>query len=127
MADGDFSEHFVEQVIQIGASGQALQIGSVLLLRGIDVQPVMVWIVQEIALDAPNLVVHLVPFGARVNVNFHLIQFECTVSRLRRGVRLGDEPPLPLAVQHFFAIRGNSQSVDSAEERLRFACRQIKL
>src|SRR2546430_11412397 len=84
-------------------------------------------VVKEVALDSPNFVVHLVPFGARVNVDFHLIELQCAVAGLWRGVRFGYEPSLSLAVQHLLAIRGNSKSVNPAEERLGFARCQIKL
>src|SRR5260370_34828777 len=87
----------------------------------------MARIIKEIALDAPNLVVHLVPFGARINEDLHLIQFKRAVARLWRGFRFGDEPSLSLAVQNFFAIRGNTNSIDSAEECLGLPSRQIKL
>src|SRR6267154_545502 len=91
---------------------------SVLLLRGIDVQSVVMRVVQEVALDAPYLVVHLVPFGARVNVNLHLVELQSAVTRLYYYGRARDKPSRPLAVKHFFAIGGNCESVDPADERL---------
>src|SRR5260370_11145908 len=83
--------------------------------------------VKEIALDAPILVVHLVPFGARIDEDLHLIELQSTIARFRRGVRFGDEPSRPLAVQNFFAIGGNREAVDTAEERLSLSRCQIKL
>src|SRR5437899_8846870 len=87
----------------------------------------MLWVIKEIALDAPNLVVHLVPFGARVDEDLHLIQLQRAIARLRRSLCFSDEPSRPLAVQNFFAIGGNRKSVDAAEERFGLSRRQIKL
>ena len=64
-------------------------------------------IVEEVALDAPDFVVHLLPLGARVHVNFHVRQLE------RPGIRLGrlaggrDAPLLALFVQHLLAVGGD--------------------
>src|SRR5207245_6627192 len=63
----------------------------------------------------------------RVNEDFHFAKVQCAVARLWRRVGFGDEPSWPLAVQHFFAVSGNSEAPESAEERLRFASSQIKL
>ena len=121
------SQHFVEEVVQVSASCQTLQIGSVFLLRGIDVQSVVTRIIEKVALDAPYLVVHLVPFGARVNVNLHLVQFQCSVAGFYYYRRAGDEPSCPQVVQHFFAIGGNRECADPAHERLGLPRREIKL
>src|SRR5690348_17664162 len=57
-----------------------------------DIQAVMTGIVEKVALDAPDFVVHLIPFHARIDKYFHRAQVQCAFPRLRRAVALCNEP-----------------------------------
>ena len=50
-------------------------------------------IVEEVALDAPDFVVHLLPFGARINPHFHGVQLQFPFAGLG-GLSSGCDEPL---------------------------------
>ena len=54
----------------------------------------MAWIVEEVALDAPDFVVHLVPFDARIDVDLHRGSFQRAITGFGGRSRRGDEPVL---------------------------------
>ena len=56
VADGDFAEHFFEEVIQIVARADAVKVRLVALLDFREVEAVVVGVVEEVALDAPGFV-----------------------------------------------------------------------
>ena len=125
--DGDFPEHFVKKIVEVGASAQTLQVPRVLLLGGVEVEPMMVRVVEEVPLDAPHFVVHLVPFGARVDVSFHFVHLQRALARFRRRIRFCDAPRLVLLpIQDFFAIARHGKGADAAKKWLGLARRKIK-
>src|SRR3989454_8728080 len=87
----------------------------------------MVRVIEEVALDAPHLVVHLVPLGPRVDITSQLVQLQSSFAGLWRGSRGPDDPPRPLPVENLFAVEGNYERADPAGERLDLARGQIEL
>ncbi len=76
----------------------------------------MAGIVEEVPLDAPDLVVHLLPLRARVHVDLHLRELERPLTGLVRPFpRLGrlrgaaHEPLLALLVEDLLAVRGHDE------------------
>src|SRR6478672_3926031 len=126
MPDGDFTEHFVEQVVEIGATTECLQVWRIFLFGRRNVQSVMIRIVEEVALDAPNFVVHLVPLDTRVDVNFHCIGVELSFAGFGRRGGCRDEPRRALPVQYFLAVRGYLESEGGGNERLGLASAEIE-
>ena len=72
MAAGQLAEHLLEEIIQVLAAGDPLEVGSVFLFRGREVEPVMVGVVEEVALDPPGLMEHLLPLDEGLDVDLHL-------------------------------------------------------
>jgi hypothetical protein len=72
VAHGHIADHVVDDVVQIGARAERVQVFFVLLLGVGHVEAVQIGIVEEAALDAPHFVVHLLPFGKRIDVDFHV-------------------------------------------------------
>src|SRR5271155_1972685 len=87
----------------------------------------MVGVVQKVALDAPHLVVHLIPLGAGVDVNLQIFQFQLTVAGFDGSARSGNKPVGTLLVQNLFAIGGNRKGIDAADEGLGLAGGEIEL
>ena len=93
----------------------------------------IVRVVEEIALDAPGLVVDLLPHGARLDVDFPSVELEWTEAGLGRtcaggtivGRRCG--PGIAFAVENFFAIEGNGEVVDVVHELVDLALAEIEL
>src|SRR5215467_13546220 len=86
----------------------------------------MVRIVEKVALNTPRLVVHLIPLRPRVGIHFHLIQLERAFARLWCRCRTCNEPARTLLVEHLFAVGGNLEGADTAEEWLGLARAQIE-
>ena len=64
MADGEFAQHFLEQIIQFTAGAEGIEVWLVFLFRGFEIEAVIVGVVEEIALDVPHFVIHLLPLQA---------------------------------------------------------------
>ena len=126
MAQRQVPQHLREQVIQVVAAGDVFQEGSIEFLRGGEIQAMGVRIVQKIALDPPDLVVHLLPLGAWVYPYFHVGEFQ------RRIVGLqgfgGRDPPVPaLAEQHFLAVGRDLKAGRIVRQFFRLALLEIEL
>jgi hypothetical protein len=67
VADGDFAEHLGGEVGELGAGGEAVEIRLVFCLDFGNAEAVSVGVVEEVALDAPGLVVDLLPLGAGID------------------------------------------------------------
>ncbi len=78
----------------------------------------VVRIVEEVALDAPRLVVHLLPFRARIDRDLNVAEVQRPLARLRRAVDAGDGPLAIGAIQHLRAFGREA-------ERRRFALADI--
>src|SRR5437870_3589357 len=106
-------------------------------------------VIEEIALDAPDFVVHLPPLGAGIDADAHTLKVErtagaaagrggsratppaCGCSRClggSRGWRLcgGDVPVAALAVEDLLAVGRNGGGADVFEEPLRSAFGQVE-
>ena len=70
VAAGHLAQHVLEDIVQVGARGERIQIFLVFLLRIGGIHAVQIGIVEVAALDAPYLVVHLFPLGDGVHVDF---------------------------------------------------------
>src|SRR5260370_33623390 len=76
MADGELTHHFREQIVQVAAGSYILEIGLVTFLGCGKVEPVIVGIVEEIAFNAPDFVIHLLPIQFRIYAHFDVRSFE---------------------------------------------------
>ena len=73
----------MDDVIEIGARAQSeSRYFSYTFSRIGDVNAVEIGIVEIAALDAPDFVVHLLPFGGRIDVDFHIGQCAACLRRL---------------------------------------------
>src|SRR5271156_4478105 len=86
----------------------------------------MMRVVEEIAFDAPDFVVHLFPFGARLDPDFHGVELERAFAGLggRRGGR--DEPAFTVLIEKFFAVEGDRDILDAGDELFGFALGEIE-
>src|SRR5271165_2693168 len=114
-------------MIDVSAASGAFQIRRILLLRGSDIQAVMVGVIEEVALDAPNLVVHLIPLDAGIGVDLHAVEIQSAIAGLGHDCLWRDEPPRALAIQNLFAMGRNHKAVQTSKERFRLASAEIKL
>src|SRR5690349_23802891 len=72
-------------------------------------------IVEEVAFDAPSLVVDLFPDGTRLDIDFPVIELQRTESRFRRTASASSwrvigrrsRPGVTLAIEDLFAIEGD--------------------
>ena len=79
----------------------------------------IVRVIEEITLNAPRLVVDLLPHGSWLDVDFPSVEFEWSKAGLggraaRSGAIIdrGGGPGIPLAVENLFAIEGDGEIVD---------------
>src|ERR1051326_5131182 len=100
----------------------------IFFLRFRQVQSVKMRIIKEVPLNAPCFVIHLVPFGARVDIHLELVELQRTFSRFRRRRSRRNKPcAWSLPVQDLFPVRGNCVAANPGEERFRLTRGQIKL
>ncbi len=71
VADLNFAEHLDAQVGELVARRQTVEVGLVLGLDLGEIEPVIVRIVEKIALQMPGLAIHLPPLGARIEHGGH--------------------------------------------------------
>ncbi len=76
MTDCQFAHHLGEQIIQVAARGNALQIRCILPLGRRQIESVETRIVEEIALDPPDLVIHLLPLDSRIHFHLNAIRLQ---------------------------------------------------
>src|SRR5690349_13017539 len=118
-------------MINVGASSRSLQVRGVLLFGGRKIQTMVVRIVEEVALDPPYFVVHLIPLHARIDVYLHRVEMKSAVARLGHDGRRRNEPrragARPLTIKRLLAVCGDDKGAHTPEERLRFASAQLKL
>src|SRR4029078_1119448 len=95
----------LEKVIKIGTRSNRVEEDGVSLLGVPEIQAVIRRIVEKVPLHAPCLMVHLLPLGTRVDVNFHLADVQNTFTGLQRQRRGADgEAARSLPEQHFLAV-----------------------
>ena len=87
MPDGDLAHHVGEDVAQIAARHHRLEIRLVLLDRGREIEAVQVRVVEELALDPPRVVIHLLPLGARIRSHFDVVGVQRARARGRAAAR----------------------------------------
>ncbi len=125
MPNRHFSQHFREKMIHVAASARCFQVRQVFFLGCGQIQSVKMRIIKKVPLDSPHFMEHLIPLRARVHVRFHGVKFQLPFARLRRSRSRRDKPrcrwPRSLPVQCFFAIRGDGETADTGDERLRFS------
>src|SRR5688572_5518270 len=109
MPDTHVAEHLLEQIVEVRAVSDIFKISFVSLLSRFAVKPVQGWVIEEVALNAPDFTVHLLPLCARVYVDFHLAEVDRTLARLERLSGRGDGEALgraeALAEDHLFTVR----------------------
>ena len=76
MAHREVAEYLLQQVIQIGAATQAIDIASIELLRLVEIEAVVVRIVEVGPLQPEGLVVHLGPFRPRIGLHLNVVGVE---------------------------------------------------
>jgi len=79
-------------------------------------------VVEEIALDAPGLVVDLTPLGAGIDDGFKAAQVKRLAGRVVFGfqaVGRGNGPGVVALIHHLGAVLGDDEVVDVAEESTR--------
>ncbi|MCG3159179.1 MAG: hypothetical protein JMDDDDMK_00165 [Acidobacteria bacterium] len=104
------------------------------LLHLFQVQPVQIFVVEEIAFIAPGLVVHLLPFDLRINVNLHLRNLQ----NARWGARSGRprwraerrqwlDRPIggALPVKNLLSVGRHHERCDAIERLVEFAFFEI--
>src|SRR5205085_430114 len=79
-------------------------------------EAVVVRVVEEVALDAPDFVVHLPPLCARVNLHGQVVQLQSALAGLGRLRRRGDEPLLAATEENLLAVVRNVERGDSVEK-----------
>jgi len=119
-------QHFVEEIIRSPRPAKTLQVGSVFLLRGIDVQSVVMRVVKEIALDAAKLSWYIWFHSAPGRRGLHFIQLPKRVAGFGAASVLAMNHPVP-GGREPFRIGGYRETVDPAEERLGLPCSEIEL
>ena len=91
MTDRDLAHHVGEDVAQIAPCHHRLEIRLVLADRGREIEAMEIRVVEELALDSPRVVVHLLPLGARIRLHFDVVGVQRARPRGpagRRAVRL---------------------------------------
>jgi len=117
VAAGQLPEHLLEEIVEVLAAGDALEVGGVSLFRRGEVEAVGAGVVEEIALEAPDLVIHLPPFDERLDEDLHLPGVQGALPGLDRAGRRGDRPLRPLVDEDLLA-RGRKDKVADAVQVL---------
>ncbi len=99
--------HLREEIVEIFPASKAREVRRVHLLRLGEIKPVIGGIVEEVALDAPHLLVHLPPFGARVHGELHRVQLQQAFAGLGGLGRIHDGPLAFGPVKQLRTIRGD--------------------
>ena len=84
-------------------------------------------IVEKVAFNAPSLAIHLLPFSPRIDVDFHVSQFERAIAGLGSRVSARDEPLLALPVKHFLAVGGEIEPGYAFDNFVRLASLEVEL
>jgi len=91
------------------------------------IESVVSGVVEEVTLDAPSLLVHLFPFGARIHPDLNARGFQGAAGRTGRGgwagrsrrcnhgSRRGDKPLVVLAVEHLLAVVRKLKIADAGQ------------
>ena len=89
-------------------------------------------VVEEVPLDPPRLVKHLLPERDGFDPQLHAVEFHRSFAGLRLGLRhrrLGgscDRPLIRPAIQHLFAVERHGEAVDIVQELLDLALAEIE-
>src|SRR4051812_16163878 len=121
MSDRDVAEHLLEQMNEVRARCQSRQIGLEPSFRRGPIETVELRVVEEIALDAPGIVIHLPPFLARIDIRLELAEVQRATSRLWRLHRRHDRPLRLLAAhadERLLAVACHREKGDAVDELL---------
>jgi hypothetical protein len=97
---------------------------------------VIVRVVEEVAFDAPSLVVNLPPHGARLHINLPTIELQRADARLGQSARPGrsgrflggsGRPGIAFAIENFFAVERHRVVVRFLNPLVDLAFAEIKL
>src|SRR5256885_92112 len=99
MAQRQLAEHLAEQVIEITAAGEPVEVRPILARRLRQIEAMMARIVDEVALQPPDLVVHLLPFSLRIDAQLHVIDLQGVVRDAAWSGGAADDPALALAIE----------------------------
>ena len=73
-------------------------------------------VVEEVALDAPGLVIDLLPHRARLHIDLPSVEFQRTEARFRRTaaaaarciIGRSGRPGISFAIENFFSVEGHA-------------------
>src|SRR5208283_1324212 len=83
-----------------------------------------VWVVEEVAFDAPGFVVDLLPLGTGIDDGFQAAQVEGLAGAIVAGLQVvggGDGPSALAGIEHLGAVKGDLEVVQIAQDHLRLA------
>ena len=86
----------------------------------------MVRVIEEVALDPPGLMEHLLPLDERLDTNLHAARVQHALAGLHRPRRRGDNQLRPLADQDLFARGRDREAVDAVQELVGLARAQVE-
>src|SRR5262249_36003406 len=113
---------FREEIVQIAPAGDVVEVRQESLTRRLEIEAVEAGVVEEVAFDAPDFVIHLLPLGARIDAHLDVVELEQTVAGLGRGGGIDDVPLVgALTIKQLFAVGGYIDATDVIDERLRLA------
>src|SRR5579862_4273613 len=110
VTDRHLSQTLLEQVRELVAGGDAIQIRRILFLDLLQIETVIVRVIEEVTLNAPRLVVNLLPHRARLDINLPAVKLQRTETWFWRPraagavVWRGRRPGIALAIKNFLAI-----------------------
>ena len=113
MAELDFTKRIFEQVVQLIARSEAVEIWLIFLLRLRKIETVMVRVIKKVSLHSPRFVILMLPHVAWLDVNLHRIELQRPFARLWFGAVSGrllgvcDGPLLAFPIEQLVAVRRN--------------------
>src|SRR5581483_5250355 len=82
-----------------------------------NVEPMKVRIVEEVALNAPNFVIHLLPLFARNHMDFDVAGVQGSFARVGLFSR-SDDPMISLAIENLLTIRRDVERINMVNQLL---------
>ena len=136
MTDRELAESFVQQIGEFVTRGETVEVGRVATLSLAEIEAVMVRVIEEVALNAPGLVVHLAPRRTRLEQHLPAVELQRPIAGLQwcassaaAGSLVGchGRPLLTLAVEDFRAVAREGKVVDLIEELVGLTLLQVEL
>ncbi len=100
VTNGKIRKHLRENGVQVVAAGHLPKILFVFRFCRRQIHAVQARVIEEVALDAPDFIEHLPPFGAGFHIHFHRCQIERAIAGARRLRGAHNGPRLPAPEEH---------------------------